>query len=103
MITYDDLLEQNPWWQGGQSPEEARLPRRTCFHGIQEGLERTFVQVLLGIRRVGKSTVLRQLIADLLAKGTDPRHIFYFSFDRYAVEKTPAALETVLKLYFTRS
>lgn len=103
MITYDDLLEQNPWWQGCQSPEEAILPHRTCFKNIQEGLERTFVQVLLGIRRVGKSTVLRQLIADLLAKGTDPRHILYFSFDRYAVEKTPAALETVLKLYFARS
>jgi len=59
MITYDDLLEQNPWWQGGpfdkpgasNLPEEAILPHRTCFKNIQEGLERTFVQVLLGIRR----------------------------------------------------
>ena len=103
MITYEDILEQNPWWQGGNKPEEAGLSRRACFADIQAGLERPFVQVLLGLRRVGKSTVLRQLIADLLAKGTDSRHIFYFSFDRYAVEKTPAALETVLKLYFERS
>ncbi len=103
MITYDDMLDQNPWWQGGKQPEEAGLSRRACFANIQAGLDRPFVQVLLGLRRVGKSTVLRQLIADLLAKGTDSRHIFYFSFDNYAVEKTPAALETVLKLYFERS
>lgn len=103
MITYDDLLEQNPWWQTAQSPEEASLPRRTCFAAVQKGFERPFAQVLLGIRRVGKSTVLRQLIADLLTQGTDPRRVLFFSFDRYAVEKTPAALETVLKLYFERS
>jgi uncharacterized protein len=125
MINYEDILEQNPWWlpptpsgygvtsppspEGfgaagrGGIPEESALSRRTCFADIQAGLERPFVQVLLGLRRVGKSTVLRQLIADLLAKGTDPRHILYFSFDRYAVEKTPAALETVLKLYLERS
>lgn len=84
-------------------PEESSLPRRACYGEIRKGLDRSFAQVLLGIRRVGKSTVLRQLIADLLAHGTDPRHICYFSFDQYAVAKTPAALETVLKLYFDRS
>jgi predicted AAA+ superfamily ATPase len=103
MIKYEDLLEQNPWWQTAIFPEEATLPRRACFDTIQKGLERPFAQVLIGIRRVGKSTVLRQLIADLLAHETDPRHVLFFSFDRYAVEKTPAALETVLKLYFERS
>ena len=116
MISYDDLLEQNPWWhppssgdsgaaRGGLTgiPEESKLPRRACFADIQAGLDRPCVQVLLGLRRVGKSTLLRQIIADLLAKGTDSRHILYFSFDRYAVEKTPTALETVLKLYFERS
>lgn len=103
MISYDDILEQNPWWQGGNQPSEAGLSRRFCFADIHAGLDRSFVQVLLGLRRVGKSTVLKQLIADLLAKGANPRHILYFSFDRYAVEKTPAALKTVLKLYFERS
>lgn len=103
MIIYDDLLEQNPWWQGPAVPEEASLPRRACFDSIRQGVERPFAQVLLGIRRVGKSTVLRQLIAELLVQGTAPRHVLFFSFDRYAVEKTPTALETVLKLYFERA
>jgi len=103
MITYEDILEQNPWWQGENKPEEARLPRRTCFRDIAAGLDRPFAQVLVGLRRVGKSTVLRQIIADLLSSGVNHRHILYFSFDRYAVEKTPAALETMLKLYFERS
>lgn len=103
MINYDDLLEQNPWWQGKVVPEESGLPRRMGLDDIRAGFVRSFPQVLLGLRRVGKSTVMRQLTADVLAEGTDPRHVLYFSFDKYAVEKTPAALETILKLYFERA
>jgi len=99
MIAYSDLLDQNPWWQEAHVPEEAELPRRVCFGELCHGLDRSFTQVLLGIRRVGKSTLVRQLIADLLHRGVDARRILYFSFDRYAVEKTPEALETVIRLF----
>ncbi len=99
MITYSDLLDQNPWWQETHIPEEAELPRRDSFEDIWRGLDRPFTQVLLGIRRVGKSTLVRQVIAELLHRGVDARRIIYFSFDRYAVEKTPEALETVIRLF----
>ena len=103
MITYRGVLEQNPWWQEKFQPEESALPRRDCFDSVRKGLELPFAQVLLGIRRVGKSTLIRQVIADLLEQGVNPRYILYFSFDRYAVEKTPEALEMVLKLFFERT
>ena len=103
MITYQDVLEQNPWWNEAFQPDEAGLPRRDCYDNVRKGLELPFAQVLLGIRRVGKSTLIRQVIADLLEYGVDSRRILYFSFDRYAVEKTPEALEMVLKLFFERT
>lgn len=103
MITYREILEQNPWWVEAFQPDEAKLPRRDCYEIVRKGLDEPFAQVILGIRRVGKSTLIRQVIADLLGQGTDARRILYFSFDRYAVEKTPEALETVLRLFFERT
>ena len=36
---------------------------------------------IVGMRQVGKSTIMRQVIRRLLAEKVDPRHIFYVSFD----------------------
>lgn len=103
MITYQEMLAQNPWWQELFRPDEGNLPRRDCYSSVRKGLAEPFAQVLLGIRRVGKSTLIRQVIADLLEAGIDARRILYFSFDRYAVEKTPEALEMVIRLFFDRT
>ncbi len=103
MITYREIISQNPWWQEIFRPNEESLPRRDSYEVVRKGLEEPFAQVLLGIRRVGKSTLVRQVIADLLAQGVDARHILYFSFDRYAVDKTPEALEMVVRLFFERT
>jgi hypothetical protein len=55
MITYDDLLEQNPWWQGGPSPEEAGFPHRTCFKSIQEGWHVHLFRFCLASGGLGKA------------------------------------------------
>ena len=92
MLKLQDLLDQNPWWsENRRIPEESGWPHRDVFDELRTTLAREFVQILLGMRRVGKSTLMRQVVAKLLADGTPPRDICYFSFDRYAVEKTPDA------------
>ena len=35
MIIYEDILEQNPWWQGENQPEEASLPHRASAIAIR--------------------------------------------------------------------
>ena len=66
------LQEYNPWWQSGVEPEELPGVRRQAYYETLEQLQsrdlRRFV-VLSGARRVGKTTVMRQLIAELLATG----------------------------------
>lgn len=75
-------FEYNPWWEGDYSSEE--LVERP---GIVSRLERHFgsrsIIILTGLRRVGKTSLLRLLIRRLLAKGVKPERIFYVSLDDY--------------------
>lgn len=67
------LALDNPWWRGAswQDPT-AEWPRRAYYAPLAQLVRQTNVQraiVLLGARRVGKTTLLRQLIRE--ATGTD--------------------------------
>lgn len=57
--------------------------RRWAFGPLREGLERglTPVVVLRGPRQVGKTTLLVQIVEDLLARGVKPQRIFRVQFD----------------------
>lgn len=77
-----DLQRLNPWRQRLPQPQ---LPpvRRWAFpvaiRRLQQGL--TKVTVLRGPRQVGKSTLIRQMIDDLLSQGVPARSIFMVQFD----------------------
>lgn len=83
------LQEYNPWWQPGMEPEVLPSVRRQAYFEILEQLQsrdlRRFV-VLSGARRVGKTTVLHQLIAKLLEDGVPAENILYLSFDNPVVK-----------------
>lgn len=72
----------NPWWRGERVVE---LPpfRRWAFAPVLTGLQKglTPAVVLRGPRQVGKSTLLNQIIDQLLNEGTDPQCIFRLQFD----------------------
>lgn len=78
------LGEYNPWWHNAHYTEAAPAVHRRAYHEARAILEdkevRRFV-VLSGARRIGKTTVMRQLIEHLLQQGVNPLHIFYLSFD----------------------
>lgn len=73
----------NEWWESGSiSKEKAKEYRRKVFKNIKE----TFfnyrqIMVLNGLRRVGKTTIIYQLIEELFKKNVEQRHILYFTFD----------------------
>ncbi len=81
---------QNPWWETGK-PEKQRegtfhrgeyyLCTRTLFHSLRR------FPVMTGMRRVGKSTIVYQIIGDLLRAGVSPRKILYISLDTAALEE----------------
>ena len=44
------------------------------------------IKVLIGIRRSGKSVILKQIIDELIANGVDDDHIIYINFEDYDFE-----------------
>lgn len=80
-----ELLKQfNPWWQSGSLPLDLPPIHRAAYREVMETITaedaRRFA-VLTGARRVGKTTVLLQVVQELLRQGVPPGNILYVSFD----------------------
>lgn len=71
------LIEQNPFWKG---PAPVDFIARDLFPAISSRMKERQILALCGLRRVGKTTIMRKLISDLLQKHPAPS-ILYFSFD----------------------
>lgn len=76
------LYQFNPWWEGEYQLENV-LPRPGLQQHLEGLLHNRAVIFLTGLRRVGKTTLMKLLIRHLLKKPTVPAHIFYFSMDDY--------------------
>ncbi len=72
----------NHWWKERRVRKEF-IPeiKRNLFYELIPYLNKKQIISLVGLRRVGKTTMLYQLIQYLIEKGVDPFHILYFSFD----------------------
>ena len=79
------LKTWNPWWQGGaEGIERYKDPvyKRELYNEVLKQVERgDLIVSIVGMRQVGKSTIMRQMMRKLLADGIDPRNILYVSFD----------------------
>jgi len=68
----------NPWWFGQSFKTGVERPK--YIKRLVASLENRRVTLLVGSRRVGKTTLLYQLINHLLTK-TNPKQIFYLLLD----------------------
>ncbi|WP_018132936.1 ATP-binding protein [Effusibacillus pohliae] len=79
------LTAFNSWWTTGRVPKELAKPiKRFAFYEARQILHHPEIRravLLSGARRVGKTTVVYQLIEDLLQREVNRRHILYASFD----------------------
>lgn len=84
--TLDHLAEeQNPWRQAGEVPDTlappvARPLAEVLWRRLANSRLRRF-QVVLGPRRVGKTTVLYQTVQRLLRHGVPPQRIWWWRLD----------------------
>jgi len=100
MIEIDELITKNPWWQD----PEANLgvdgfPTRDMYFEIKDNLNHSLILNLVGLRRVGKSVLIRQIAQHLLGSGIQPKNICYFLFDYASQLQTKEYLEELLRLY----
>lgn len=109
------LYSHNPWWQTGKVPDElAPEFKRRDLYKLKEQLESKEITGIVGARRVGKTTLMYQLIEHLLEK-VPAKRVFYLTiddpylspsinsikniFDTYAINILSKPLEETEKIY----
>lgn len=95
------LFDSNPWWQeeGFEFREISKLPKRDVYNHLIKELSLRQITAILGLRRTGKTTLLKQIVNSLLKDISDNKRIMFFSFEESFIDHTKNALEDVLYLY----
>ena len=78
------LYKFNPWWEEEYSSQT--IPREKYHRLLAESLNTDDIVILTGLRRVGKTSIMKHFIEDLLKRVQGTR-IFYISLDAYGLEK----------------
>ena len=79
----DDLLFQyNPWWEEEYKLDDI-IQRSHYINFLRANMESRSIIFLTGLRRVGKTTLMKMIIKELLKQNVDKRCIFYVSVDDY--------------------
>jgi predicted AAA+ superfamily ATPase len=87
------LYRYNPWWEDGFEANKT-IERPNIFKILKNNLTTRQVVVLTGLRRVGKTTLMKQLVSHLIKeRGVEPKLIFYVSLDDYRL-----ANKTILEI-----
>lgn len=74
------LERYNPWWSN--TYEAPGIRRSTYLKKLEENLRNKQINFIVGLRRVGKTTIMKQFIEYLLKNEKfDPKKIFFVSFD----------------------
>lgn len=95
------LRQYNPWWRSPAeikelSKEERRLAYYEAMKMFRHKTIRRFV-LISGARRVGKTTIMYQMIESLIDEGINPKNVLYVSFDNPIIKL--AGVEKVLTIY----
>ena len=81
------LYRYNPWWEGKIELEDV-FERPSVLVLLKKRFPSKEILFLTGLRRVGKTTLLKLFIRHLIEiEKISPKHIFYISLDDYLVAK----------------
>jgi uncharacterized protein len=84
----DELLYQyNPWWEEEYNLTHV-IEREKYLHVLKENIENKHIIFLTGLRRVGKTTLMKLVIKHLLVKRIESKYILYVSVDDYLLKDT---------------
>lgn len=91
-----EIEDINPWWRTEKLQEEYRdMKKRDLFGKIIPYLEEKQIIAINGLRRVGKTVLMHQLIKHLLEK-KEKEKILYYNFDLFEGNEK---IESILKKY----
>jgi len=81
-MDHELLYQYNPWWEGGYEFPQT-YPRIKLESQFDRLMPSKSVIFLTGLRRVGKTTLMKSSISKLLKQNIKPLHILYISMDDY--------------------
>lgn len=91
----EKLIKFNDWWVTKKvKPSLLKPYKRPLFFKILDYIDTRQILLITGLRRVGKTTSMYQLIQELLERGIKETHIIYFSFDEESAD-----IEDIIKTY----
>ncbi len=95
------LRQYNLWWRNPSAiKEESKPQKRLAYYEALKMLKHNTIRrftVLSGARRVGKTTIMYQMMDDLIEEGINPKNILYVSFDNPIIKLVN--VEMVLSIY----
>ena len=75
------LVEWNPWWESKEVAEELKAKPRPQYKQLLDSVEIKEITIITGVRRSGKSTLMYQMIDNLLKEGKDPKQILFVNLE----------------------
>ena len=96
---YSVLREYNPWWGRATDPW-APSWTRSAFSEVRSWMiapPSPRALLISGARQVGKTTLLRQVVREIIESGADPGQVLYVTFDHPLLKLT--GLEGVVKIW----
>ncbi|MBF0227778.1 MAG: ATP-binding protein [Desulfobacterales bacterium] len=89
-----ELQNFNPWWKDSKISSDFCGKKRKVFDEVVKYIDKRPIILFTGLRRVGKTTLMYQIINKLLTAGVKPYDILYFSFDEMKYD-----LDDIIKQY----
>ncbi len=83
----DVYYDYNPWWETDDFLPADLIERPTVLNRMEKFFESKSIVFLTGLRRVGKTSLMKLFIQRLIQKGIQPLHIFYVSLDDYVLDE----------------
>lgn len=95
------LRQYNPWWRSSAAiKEESKPQKRLAYYEALKMLTHKTIRrftILSGVRRVGKTTILYQIMERLIEDGVSSKNILYATFDNPILKLVN--VESVLSIY----
>jgi len=96
------IPKRNTWWATGSvAKTRLREYRRPVFDKITKRLTHKRIISLNGLRRVGKTTLMYQIVDYLLYNNTDPEQIIFISFDEI-ITADHKTFDEIFEWYLTK-
>ncbi len=92
----------SPWWTTRTVDKlELGVERPAYLKDILHELDSELILVLTGIRRCGKTTLVKQAIQNLIKKGVNPKQILYLSLEAFEVKQAFKSITEIADAFST--